>query len=61
MNTRENKNPFADKNGAPLDGKEEQFFAWAQANHANELDQLSPEERKEQAEADKRLAARMDS
>ena len=58
---KEEKNPFAAKDGSPLAGKEAECFKWAKQKHKKELSLLPKEEQKKILAAEKALAKRMNS
>jgi hypothetical protein len=53
-------NPYADKKGGPLKGKEPEFFQWETEKWNNYLKTLSEEERQAHIDAAKTLAEKMD-
>lgn len=55
------KNPYATKDGSPLNGKEEEYFAWAKQKAAAELAKLPKNKQKEMIASEKALAKRMNS
>lgn len=55
------KNPYAKSDGAPINGKEREFWAWMEEQRQKGLSKLSPEEREKKEQADERLSKRMDS
>lgn len=54
-------NPYADKDGAPVDGKEAQFFAWEKEQAKKELEKLPADKQKEIKESEAALNDRMNS
>jgi hypothetical protein len=57
----EEKNPFADKNGSPKQGKESEFFDWAENNWNSHLETLSKEEKKKHIDAAISLSEKMNA
>ncbi len=55
------KNPYAAKDGSPLNGKEKEFFNWEITRAKKELKKLSPEQQKERLTSHKALNRRMNS
>jgi hypothetical protein len=60
MNTEE-KNPFANTDGSPIEGKEPEFYAWEKAAAQMKLETMSPDEKLKRVQADLDLDKRMDS
>lgn len=58
---KQNKNPYADKDGFPMDGKETQFFAWARDQELQRRKSLPEDERKAIEVSEQALAKRMNS
>lgn len=56
-----NKNPYANKDGSPIDGKEPEFFAWLKDRAKEKFDKLPPEEQKIVEESERALNDRMNS
>ncbi len=54
-------NPFAAKDGAPIEGKEPEFFKWEIKKAKKELSLLPKEEQKKIIASQKALAKRMNS
>jgi hypothetical protein len=55
------KNPFANPDGSPVEGKEFEFFDWAREQELKRRALLSKEEQSRLRSADKHLAAKMNS
>ncbi len=56
-----NKNPFANTDGSPIDGKEPEFFEWEKENSKSELKKLPEEIQAEIIDSERELNKRMDS
>jgi hypothetical protein len=61
MVNTDHTNPYADKDGAPMDGKETQFFEWEKERKAKETSKLSKEDQDKVKASEEALAKRMDS
>lgn len=55
------KNPYANPDGSPIDGKEPEFFEWEKNKDKERLNKLSPEEKKAEISAQQDLNKRMQS
>ena len=55
------KNPFEEKNGIPINGKEKEFFDWARNQELKRREKLSEEEQERLKLADEHLAQKMNS
>jgi hypothetical protein len=61
MATTDHINPYAAKDGSPLDGKEPEFFAWERDHKLKETKKLSKEDQAKVKDSEEALAKRMDS
>lgn len=57
----EKKNPFANPDGSPIDGKEPEFYEWEIVKDKERLSNLTEQEKKEDIESQKALQKRMES
>lgn len=55
------RNPFANDDGSPIDGKEAEFFNWGIEQAKRRLLRLTPEEQTKQLEADRLMNDKMNS
>lgn len=60
LNKKEN-NPYANPDGSPIDGKEEEFFDWEKQKDKERLDLMPKEERDAAIASQRALNDRMQS
>jgi hypothetical protein len=56
-----NKNPYANPDGSPIDGKEPEFFEWEKNKDKERLDKLPEGEKAAEIEAQQDMNKRMQS
>lgn len=61
MKKQVNKNPFASADGAPVEGKEKEFFEWERQRDIKRLRKLTKQQNSADIKAQKELNKRMQS
>lgn len=57
----EDKNPYANSDGSPKEGQAIKYFDWEEAKDKERLEKMTPAERREELDARKSLAEKMNS
>jgi hypothetical protein len=60
-NTIKDNNPFGNPDGTPIDGKEDEFFAWGREQELKRREKLPESERKAIEKSEQALDRRMNS
>lgn len=55
------KNPYANPDGSPIDGKEPEFFEWEKNKDKDRLDKLPDDQKQAEIDAQRDLNKRMQS